>query len=123
MKNEKRIPGEFVDSVTCEEILISTGVQLIGWANDIAFTDAAFGENWAVETGNRMATLSEILHLLYKSLPRRSLDVVVKMPKGVLGVVTKNPAYRPDSASEGDNKPSEAAEDGGDTSSIDELPF
>ena len=123
MEHEKGIPGEHVNAVTCKEILISAGIQLVHWANDIAFTDAAFGENWAVETGNRMATLSEILHLLYKRLPRRSLDVVINLPKGVTGMRTINPNYDPDSASEGENRPSEAADDLGDTSSIDDLPF
>lgn len=93
MSNEARIPGEFVNTVTCKEVLVSTGIQLVGWANDLAFTDAAYGENWCVETANRMATLSEVLNLLYKELPRRSLELEVKLPAGVVGVMTINPAY------------------------------
>jgi hypothetical protein len=123
MKNEKRIPGQLVNTVTCEEILISTGIQLIHWANDLAFTDAAYGQNWCIEAANRMATLSEILHLLHKRLPRGSMEIVVDLPKGVTGVIAINPSYSPGSASEGENQPSEAAEDLGDASSIDELPF
>lgn len=102
MSNEARIPGEFVNSVTCEEVLVSAGVQLLGWANDIAFTDSAFGENWAVETSNRMATLSEVLNLLYKGLSRRTLELEVSLPAGVVGVMTINPHSDKEDATKGD---------------------
>jgi len=50
VKKHEKIPGEFVSQVTCSEILISTGIQLVHWAHDIAFTDAAFGE-WGGGSG------------------------------------------------------------------------
>lgn len=123
MKNEKRIPGEFVDAVSVADVLVSTGTQLLAWANDIAFTDAAFGERWAIETANRMATLSELLHIIYGTLTPDQLELVVKLPDGVVGVMSINPNHKKDSASNSREGKDEAAGHGGDKSSIDEIPF
>lgn len=123
MKNDERIPGEFVASVTVSEVLVSAGVQLIHWANDIAFTDAVFGENWAAETANRMATISEILNLVYQSLPRRSLDAVIVLPPGVVGVIAINPNARKEAEEPQSDDGSSSEQNGGDASSISDLPF
>lgn len=121
--NDEKIPGELVSQVTCSEILISTGIQLVHLAHDLAFTDAAFGEAWAMETANRLASLSEILNLLFKRLPRRALGVVIDLPDGMIGVRSINPHYVPHAEEPlSDDKGSTDKEGGVDTS-ISDLPF
>lgn len=123
MAHEKRIPGQFVSSVAAAEIIRSVGIQLALWANDIAFTDAAFGETWSVETANRMACCSELLSVLYKRMPRRSLEIVVDLPEGMVGVISINPDFKDDAP----KQPSDDDRDGGDrrggSSSIPPMPF
>lgn len=96
MINDGVLPGDFVGSADCAEIIRSAGIQLGMWANDIAFTDAAFGEDWALETANRMGALSELLHALYEVLPAKVLRLVVPLPEGVSGVIAINPNYKED---------------------------
>lgn len=93
MNNDETVPGELITQVTCEEILISTGIQLVHLAHDLAFTDAAYGETWAVEAANRMASLSEVLNVLYKRLPQRTLGILIDLPDGMIGVRAINPAH------------------------------
>jgi hypothetical protein len=121
--HNERIPGEFVDKATVGEILASAGIQLIHWAHDLAFTDAAFGEAWAVEQANRMASLSEILNVAFKRLPKRSLEILVDFPVGMTGQIAINPDYKKDSAPSGNDVPDEAASTEGIDHSIDDLPF
>jgi hypothetical protein len=122
MKNEK-VPGQFVTSVAVSEVLVSAGVQLVHWAHDIAFTDAAFGEDWSVETANRMATLSEILNIVFKRLPKDALSIVVDFPDGVVGQVAINPNYKPDAEKPGSKDAGDSDKVGGDGFSIDPFPF
>jgi len=122
MKNEK-IPGEFVTSVTVSEVIVSTGIQLIHLAHDLAFTDAAFGEAWAVETANRMASLSELLNVIYKRMPRRTLEIVVDLPPGMIGQVAHNPSYDPDAEETSPNGKVSTDKEGGSSESIDDFPF
>lgn len=122
--NEKRIlPGEPVSDVDCEDVLRSAGVQLALWANDIAFTDAVYGENWAFETANRMASLSEILWALYKSLTPWILALPVEMPDGMSGRWEINPFQERESEMSESDDPDTSASNWGDKSSIDDLPF
>jgi hypothetical protein len=121
-KNE-RIPGEFITTATVEEILISAGIQLVQWAHDIAFTDAAFGEAWAVESANRMASLSELLNVVYKSLPRRTLVMNIDMPPGMIGQVQINPDYKPDAEKPASADAGDSGDVGGSSNSIGDLPF
>jgi len=123
VKQNEGIPGEFVTSVTIAEVIVSTGVQLIHVAHDIAFTDAAFGEAWAVETANRMASLSELLNVVYKRMPRRTLEIVVDLPEGMIGQIAINPDYVPDSANDARGAKNAADVFQGDKSSIDDFPF
>ena len=121
--NDEKIPGELVTQVSVSEVLVSTGIQLVHFAHDIAFTDAAFGETWAVEAANRMASLSEILNLVYKRLPRRALEIVIDLPVGMVGVRSINPAYDPDAAKRESKDTRDADKEGGVQSSIDDFPF
>jgi hypothetical protein len=123
MNNETRIPGESVDAVNVEDVLRSTGIQLVGWANDIAFTDAAFGEAWAMETANRMAALSEILFLVHKTLTRDSLTMVIKLPVGTVGVMSINPHYKADAEKPPSDDGGDSGKVGGSSDSIDGIPF
>lgn len=123
MTNRERIPGEFVTSVAVSEILSSAGVQLIRWANDIAFTDAAFGEAWSVETANRMASLSEILNVVYERLPRRSLEMIVDLPPGMVGVIAINPDFKPDAEKPVSKDAGDSDKEGGSLPSIGDIPF
>jgi len=122
MNNEK-IPGELVTQVTCAEILISTGIQCVHFAHDLAFTDAAFGEAWTVEAANRLASISEILNLLYKRLPERSLRIVIDLPDGMVGVRSINPNYDPEAGKPEPKGTGDPEQSGGLSSSIDDFPF
>lgn len=122
MKNNERMAGEFTTSATVGEILASTGIQLARWSYDIAFTDAAFGETWAVEQANRMASLSELLNVVYKSLPRRIIQVEIQMPEGMIGQIAINPGFEPDSALDGQDDQSKAAGNEGMSDSLPDFP-
>ena len=121
--NDEKIPGEFVSQVTCSEILISTGIQLVHLAHDLAFTDAAFGEAWSVETANRLASLSEILNILFKRLPKRSLEIVIDLPGDMVGVRTINPHYVPKAEEPPRDENGSTDRVGGSSESIDDFPF
>jgi hypothetical protein len=123
VKNDEKMAGELVTSVTISEILVSCGIQLVHIAHDIAFTDAAFGEAWSVETANRMASLSEILNVLYKRIPRRVLETVVDLPAGMIGVRSVNPHYVPKAEKPHSNEGGNSDGSGGIQSSIDDFPF
>ena len=123
MNNNEKVPGEFVTCVNCEEIIRSTGIQLAMWANDIAFTDAAFGETWAVETADRMACLSELLHLLYKQLPHITLVMEVKLPRDMIGQIAINPHFRPDAEKPVSKDTGNSDKVGGSSDSIGDFPF
>src|SRR4029453_11547493 len=92
----EKVPGQFVTSATVSEVIVSTGIQLVHLAHDFAFTDAAFGETRAVETGNRMASVSELLNVVYKRLPRRALEIVIDLPDGMIGRKAGNPMFNRD---------------------------
>jgi hypothetical protein len=121
--NDEKIPGKLVTQVSVSEVLVSAGIQLVHFAHDIAFTDAAFGEAWAVETANRMASLSEILNLVYKRLPRRALEIVIDLPDGMVGVRSINPNYDPNAEKPASKDAGNFDREGGVQSSIDDLPF
>lgn len=122
MKREK-IPGEFVTSATVSEIIVSTGIQLVHLAHDLAFTDAAFGEAWAVETANRLASLSEILNIVYKRMPHRTLDIVIDFPEGMVGQVAINPDFNPDAEKPVSKDTGDSDKEGGSHSTIGDFPF
>lgn len=122
MKNEKT-PGEFVTTVTVAEVLVSTGIQLVHWAHDLAFTDAAFGETWAMEAANRMASLSALLNVVYKQLPRRDLEQEVKMPDGIIGQIQINPSYVPEAEEPLSDDKGSTDKEGGSHPTIDDFPF
>jgi hypothetical protein len=121
--SNERIPGEFVTSATVSEIIVSAGIQLIHLAHDLAFTDAAFGEAWAVETANRLASLSEILNLAYKRMPSRTLGIVIDFPDGMIGQVAINPDYDPDAEKPVSKDTGDSDKEGGSDISIGEFPF
>jgi hypothetical protein len=122
MTNE-RVPGEFVTSATVSEVLVSAGIQLIQWANDLAFTDAAFGEKYVAEAANRMASLSELLNVVYKRLPRRALEMVIDMPEGMIGQIAINPSFEPGATKSGSKNTDDVDKEGGVQYSIDDIPF
>jgi len=95
MSNEKATE-KFITSVAVRDLLVSAGVQLIHWAKDIAFTDAAYGQEWALEAANRMATLSEVLNILYKQLDVQALEQVIELPASIVGIRIPNPSYVPE---------------------------
>jgi len=80
VRKYEAVPGQFVTSVTVSEVIVSAGIQLIHLAHDLAFTDAAFGEDWCVETANRMASLSELLNVIYKRMSAETLSIRVDLP-------------------------------------------
>ena len=121
--NDEKIPGEFVTSVTVAQVVVSCGIQLVQWAHDIAFTDAAFGETWAMETADRMASLSELLNVVYKRLPRRALGIVIDVPDGMLAQVAINPNFDPKAEEPRSYDKGSTEREGGDSSTIDEFPF
>ena len=121
--NDEKIPGELVSQVTCSEILISAGIQLVHMAHDLAFTDAAYGEAWSVEAANRMASLSEILNILFKRLPERALGIVVDLPEGMVGVRSINPHFVPDAEKPVSKDTGDSDKEGGSDASIDPFPF
>jgi len=123
VKKHEAVPGEFVKSVTVSQVIVSAGIQLIHLANDLAFTDAAFGEAWAVETANRMASLSELLNVVYKRMPRRTLEIVIDLPDGMIGQVTINPDFDPDAEKPRSDEQGDSGGDWGVSPSIDDLPF
>lgn len=123
MKKHERVPGEFVTSVTIEEAFISISIQLIHWAHDIAFTDAAFGENWAGETANRMASCAEILNVVYQRMARRTLEMSVDLPAGMVGVMSINPDYDENATPPSQGDEGGVRGEGRDVSSVDDFPW
>jgi hypothetical protein len=123
MNGNKKIAGQFVQSATISEVLVSCGIQLIHWANDIAFTDAPFGEEWSLETANRMASLSEILNVVYKRLPLKTLSIVVDFPDGMVGQVQINQDYKPEAEEPKSDDLGSSGKYGGVQNSIDDFPF
>jgi len=123
MNGSKKTPGEFVTSVTVKEILISTGLQLAFWANDIAFTDAPFGETWSMETANRMACLSELLKLCHDRMSKYTLGVVVDLPPTMIGQIQVNPYFEPGAEEPVSKDTGSTDEEGGMENSIDDFPF
>lgn len=123
MKNE-RVPGEFVTSIAVEDVVISLGVQLALWANDIAFTDAPFGATWCIETADRMVCLSQLLHAIYEHAPRKFMASVITMPEGMVGQVQVNPNYEPGATKPPSGDDGDVDNKKGGASSIDDLfPF
>jgi len=122
MKNEK-VPGEFVTSVTVAEVLKSAGIQLASWANDIAFTDAPFGETWAVETADRMVCVAELLYSVYVLLPSATLERVVGLPPGVIGQIAISPLPKPRAEKPVSKDTGDSDREGGSSDSIDDFPF
>ena len=115
--------GEFVSTLSVSDVLRSAGIQLAQWANDIAFTDAPYGETWCLEAADRMVCVSELLHAVYEKLPRRTLFLELRLPDGMVGQVAINPYVFPkaEEAKSGDKASSERKE-GSDTT-IDDFPF
>lgn len=123
MKRHEEIAEKFVTSVTASELLVSAGIQMLQFAHDLAFTDAAYGQEWAYEAANRLATLSELLNILYKRLDVQTLAITIELPNGVVGQIKNNPMYDP-KAEEPDTKGAGSSErEGGVSSSIDDFPF
>jgi hypothetical protein len=123
MNGSQKTPGEYVTSVTVQEVIVSCGVQLVNWAHELAFTDAAFGETWAMETADRMASLSEILNVVYKRLPARTLGIVIELPPGMLGQVAINPGYDPKAEEASSDDKASTERKGGVDTSIGDFPF
>jgi hypothetical protein len=123
MHNDEKIPGELVTQVDVAEVLISCGIQLVHVAHDIAFTDAAFGEAWAVETANRLASLSEVLNILFKRLPQKALEIVIDLPDGMTGVRSINPDFKPPAEKPTSKDVGDSSEEGGSDNSIGKIPF
>lgn len=123
MNATKKVPGEFVTSATVSEVIVSCGIQLVHLAHDLAFTDAAFGEAWSVETANRLASLSELLNIVYKRVPRRTLEIVIDFPEGMIGQVAINPDYIRDAEKPASKDTGDSDSVGGSSASIDDFPF
>jgi hypothetical protein len=123
VKKDERVPGEFVTSVTVKEIVISTGIQLMEWAHAIAFTDAAFGQDWSLETADRMASLSLLLNRMFKGLSSAALSIRVDLPDGMVGQVQINPRFEPDAEKPRSNDKGNSDGIGGAEPSIDPFPF
>jgi len=123
MNGTKRTPGEFLTSATVAEVFVSTGLQLAYWANDIAFTDAPFGETWCLETADRMACLSELLNICYKRLPKAALEIVVDLPSHMRAQVQINPLHRPEAEEPASKDAGSTDGMGGTENSIDDFPF
>jgi len=123
VKKNAKIPGELVTSVTGEELLISVGIQLVMWAHDIAFTDAAFGQAWAVETSDRMACCSELLKAFFDKLPTDIREMMIDLPESMLGEVAINPHYVPDAEKPSPKGKGDSDEAAGGDSSIRDFPF
>jgi len=123
MNENKRIPGEYVKSVTVAEVLKSAGIQLALWSHDIAFTDAAFGETWAVETADRMATLSELLHDVYLRLNERTKELSIDLPRGITGQIQINPNWKADAEKPRSSEQGDSDNSWGIPPSLDDFPF
>jgi hypothetical protein len=70
-----------------------------------------------------MATMSELLNVLYYSLPKEALSIVVDLPDGVIGYVVINPDYAPDAEKPSSKEKGDSDSLGGMDSIIDDLPF
>jgi len=123
VKRYEAVPGQFFTSATVSEVIVSAGIQLIHLAHDLAFTDAAFGEEWCTETANRMASLSELLNVVYKRLPDKTLGIIIDLPDGMVGQVTRNPDFDPKAEKPASNDAGDSGKSGGLPSSIDDFPF
>ena len=123
MKHHEESPKKFVTSVTVSEVLVSTGIQLIHWSHDLAFTDAAYGTEWSLETANRMATLSELLNSLYKRLDVQTLGIVIDLPRAIVGQVVNNPYYKPEAEKPASEDAGDSDGNGGSDWSVSDNPF
>jgi len=123
MNGTKKTQGEFVTSVTVDEIIVSIGIQLVQWANDIAFTDKPFGETWAMETADRMASCSELLNVAYKRLPQVVKGIIVDLPDGMIGQIAINEHFVLEAEEPASKNTGSTDIEGGVQSSIDDFPF
>ena len=114
---------KFVTSVTVSEVFVSAGIQMLHVANDLAFTDSAYGTEWSFETANRLATLSELLNAVYKRLDASTLEIVINLPPTIVGQVIENPMYEPPAEKPASKDAGDAADIDGDDYSIGDLPF
>jgi hypothetical protein len=76
-----------------------------------------------METADRMASLSELLNVVYKRLPRRALGIVIDVPDGMLAQVAINPNFDPKAEEPRSYDKGSTEREGGDSSTIDEFPF
>jgi hypothetical protein len=123
MNETKRVAGEFVQSVTVAEVLKSAGIQLALWSHDIAYTDAAFGADWAMETADRMATVSELLYDVYLQIDERTKAEHIALPRGVIGQIQINPMWDKPAEKPASDDAGDSDSVGGDKSTINDFPF
>ena len=94
MDSEKSKPGDIVLTATAAEICKSAGIVMAKLAWDLVNTDAIYGETFAEETSERLATLSELLYVLFNKEKEVLGALEVPFPEGVVGVVAVNPMKR-----------------------------
>jgi len=94
MDSEKSKPGDIVHSANAAEICKSAGIVMAKLAWDLVNTDAIYGETFAEETAERLATLSELLYVLFNKEAEILRTLEVPFPEGVTAVVAVNPLKR-----------------------------
>jgi len=91
MDSEKSKPGDIVYSANAAEICKSAGIVMAKLAWDLVNTDAIYGETFAEETAERLATLSELLYVLFNKEAKILRTLEVPFPEGVTAFVAVNP--------------------------------
>jgi len=94
MNSEQLTAGDIIYSADAAEICKSAGIVMAKLAWDLVNTDAIYGETFAEETAERLATLSELLYLLFNQEAKVLRSMKIDFPEGVAGVVAVNPLQR-----------------------------
>jgi len=91
MRGKRRKAGEIRETATVGELLQSGGIQLAVAAKEFAFTDAAYGEAWILETAEKFVTLSELMAIAHYEHHRILASLRINLPDGVYAITIENP--------------------------------
>lgn len=122
--NDKAVEaGDVIYEISAFELIKSAGIQLVKWASDLMYTDAAYSEGWLEEHCERMATISEMLLVLFAEHQQALRDLRIDLPPGVYGVWSYNPLRGHSVSGEEEPVDPSSPTETGDTGNLPDFPF
>jgi len=103
MNESNKKPGDVVYEVSALDLLKSAGITMAEAGVDLVSTDNAYSQNYQLSMGSRLATLSELVYLLYDKHHEVLRDLSIDLPTHIVGFVVVNPLYSPDVAEGSDD--------------------